>query len=151
MNRNLLAGTVLSLCLAVASATALYAAIPNQTPEQLQKNADLIVVGTIQEIHARRTTDELWDDQVGTVLFLVEKVEKGEKVGPGDQLKIGFWTKNWVGPEGAQIPPHGSGHYVPKADPDAKVRVFVKIKDDGSYEAVLPNGFAPLSTKKPAK
>ena len=42
--------------------------------------------------------------------------------------KIGFWTQHWVGPEGAQIPPHGSGHYVPKADPDAKVRVFVKIK-----------------------
>jgi hypothetical protein len=150
MNRNLLAGTVLSLGLAVVSASALFAAIPNQTPEQLQKNADLIVVGTVQEIHAQRTTDELWDRQTGTVLFLVEQVEKGDKIGPGDQMNIGFWTTDWVGPEGQQ-PPHGNGHYLPKPDPKAKVRVFVQIKEGGSYEAALPNGFAPLAAKKPSK
>jgi hypothetical protein len=150
MNRRLRAGIVLSIGIAVASATALFAAIPNQTPEQLLKNADVIVVGTVQEIHAQRTTDELWDRQTGTVLFLVEQVEKGDKIGPGDQMNIGFWTTDWVGPEGKQ-PPHGNGHYLPKPDPAAKVRVFVQIKEDGSYEALLPNGFVSLSAKKPTK
>lgn len=145
MNRNLRSGIVLSVGLAIAGATAAFAAIPNRTPEQMQKDADLIVVGTVQEIDARRTTDELWNDQVGTVLFLVDKVEKGEKIGAGDQLKIGFWTKTWVGPEGASVPPHGAGHIVPKPSPDAKVRVYIDVKEDGTYEAILPNGFAPLT------
>lgn len=150
MNRRLRAGIVLSIGIAVASATALFAAIPNQTPEQLQKNADVIVVGTVQEIHAQRTTDELWDRQKGTVLFLVEQAEKGDKIGSGDQMNIGFWTTHWVGPEGKQ-PTHGNGHYLPKPDPVAKVRVFVQVKEDGGYEALLPNGFVSLSAKKPTK
>lgn len=143
--------TVLTLGLAVASATALLAAIPNQSPEQLQKNADLIAVGTVQEIDAEKTTDELWERQTGTVLFLVEKTEKGEKVAPGDQMKIGFWTQRWVGPKGVPVPTYGNGHDLPKPDPKAKVRVFVKIKEDGSYEALLPNGFAAIATAKPTK
>ena len=144
MNRRLRSRIVLTFCLAIAGATGAFAAIPNRTPEQLQQDADVIVVGTVQEIRAQRTTDELWHDQTGTVLFLIEKVEKGDKVQLGDQMKIGFWTKRWVGPPG-QVPPHGNGHRLPKSDPKAKVRVFVQRKEDGSYEAILPNGFAELS------
>ena len=146
MFRRLRCGALLSLGMAVVSATALFAAIPNRTPEQLQKDADVIVVGTVQEIHARRTTDELWDRQEGTVLFLVDKVEKekdGLKIEAGDQLNVGFWTMRWVGPRD-EVPPYGAGHHLPKPDPQAKVRVFVQIEDDGTYKAVLPNGFAPL-------
>ncbi|HEV7279920.1 MAG TPA: hypothetical protein VGN57_06860 [Pirellulaceae bacterium] len=151
MTRFLRARTMLFLGLAVAFATAAFAEIASRTPEQLQKAADVIVVGTVQEIHAQRTMDELWDDQVGTVLFLVEKVEKGDKVGPGDQMKIDFWTKRWVGPKGANMPTYGSGHFLPKADPQAKVRAFVQIKEDGSYHAILPNGFNELSPAGNAK
>ena len=137
------------LVFAVAATTA-FAEIANRSPEELRNDADIIVVGTVQEIHAQRTTDELWDDQVGKVLFLVEKLEKGRGVRPGDQLKIGFWTKHWVGPS-ADTPPYGSGHHVPKPDPKAKIRVFIEIKDDGSYEVLLPNGFEELSPTKAAK
>lgn len=149
MARRLFSIAVLSFGLTLASTA--FAEIANQTPEQLQKRSDLIVVGTVQEIQARRTTDELWDDQTGVVLFLVEKVDKGEKIAPGDQLKIAFWTKRWVGPKDANTPTYGSGHRLPKADPKAKVRVFVEIKEDGSYHALLPNGFNELSSTKASR
>lgn len=135
------------------TAAALFAAIPNRTPEQLQERSDVIVVGTVHEIHAQRTTDELWDNQKGTVLFHVEKVEKakeGQKIEAGDQLRIGFWTMRWVGPR-EDAPTYGAGHYLPKPDPTAKVRAYIGIKDDGTYEAILPNGLVPLNAEKPAK
>jgi hypothetical protein len=120
------------------------AEVPMVSPEELQKNADVIVTGKVQAVHAlewRSPSDRDYLDIVFLVALSVEKVEKGEGIKAGDPLFVRSWMlkkrpKDWVGPSG-----HGTA-----PGPGAQVRVFLQGKKDGWYVPLLPNGIEALDS-----
>ncbi len=127
-------------------ATASLAAVPDQNPEQLRKNATHIVTGKVTAIYARERLEKNFRDTDGVVEVAVAGIEKGDGVEPGDAVYARFQTRRWVG-KGPPTQTFGSGHAVPKQD--AEVRVYLRRKA-GGYDALLPNGFEPLAeTAKP--
>ena len=134
---------VLLLITLLSLAALAYAAIPNQTPEQLQANATDIVVGQVQAIYTKQTVSDQWRSSKGVVELLVDAIEKGESFHKGQIIYVRFWTQAWIGD--GHPPPYGTGHELPE-EGDV-VRAYVK-PSKGGLEALLPNGFQIVRTKQ---
>jgi hypothetical protein len=111
------------------------AEIAPQQPEELQKNASHIVIGTVKFIGSSERRDKEWQRTGGVVEIKVSEVEKGKRIEVGDCVYPRFWTQMWIGK--GNPPPYGSGHHLPQVGD--RVRVFLK-QNDGGYDALLPNG-----------
>lgn len=116
------------------------AEIVPQSPDELDKNATHIVVGTVRFIGSAERRDKDWLKSGGVVEIKVSEVEKGKRIEVGDCVYPRFWTQAWIGK--GDPPPYGSGHHLPSVGDRA--RVFLK-QNDGGYDALLPNGFEVIA------
>lgn len=136
---------VVSACLlgALLIAVAVRAEIVAQRPEDLEKNATHVVIGTVRFIGSAESRDKDWLHTGGVVEIKVSEVKKGKRIEPGDCVYPRFWREAWIGK--GDPPPFGTGHHLPKVGD--RVRVFLK-QNDGGYDTLLPNGFEVVA--KPA-
>jgi hypothetical protein len=136
---------IVSGCLLIASliAVGVRAEIAPQTPDELEKRATHIVVGTVRFIGTVEKRDKDWLRTGGVVEIKVNEVKKGKRIEAGDCVYPRFWQTAWIGK--GDPPPYGSGHHLPKVGD--RIRVFLK-ESDGGYDALLPNGFEVVA--KPA-
>src|SRR5436190_19132244 len=117
-----------------------HAEIEPQSPEQLKAQASHVALGEVKMIFTDAVKDAQWLKTAGVVEIQVSKLEKGEKVDPGDAIYARFWRQEWIGK--GDPPPFGSGHHLPKKGD--KVRVYLK-RNAGGYEARLLNGFEGMA------
>jgi hypothetical protein len=110
----------------------------NQTDEQLQQNAELIVSGQVGQVYPFE--DDKGGGYVDNV-FLVEikvaTVEKGSGIKPGDLVFVrcrqaAKRPSGWSGADG-----HG---FVPASE--SSIRAYLRRDGDGRYDPLTPNGIA---------
>jgi hypothetical protein len=128
---------IVPACLLVAAliVVGVRAEIAPQTPDELEKKATHIVVGTVRFIGAAEKRDKEWLRTGGVVEIKVNEVKKGKRIEAGDCVYPRFWQTAWIGK--GDPPPYGSGHHLPKVGDS--VRVFLNASD-GGYDVLLPNG-----------
>ncbi len=120
------------------------AEIPNKTPEKLQESASHIFTGKVLKIYStveRSSTKSEMFHKVAEIA--VEGVEKGEHEGRLAYLR--FWSRRQLGNDPPQ-PGHYGHRGVPKVGTHA--RVYVMTEEDGGYNVLSPNGFAPIDPQK---
>ena len=122
--------------------TALQAEVPNQSPENLKKNATHIVTGKVLKMTEKSTKSANYDDIAGFCEITVTALEKGEGIETGKLVKARYSKRYWIGK--GDPPPGSSGHRgLPKKD--ETVRVYLSKAKDGGYDVILPNGFEKMT------
>lgn len=115
------------------------------SPEELQKESALIVVGRVQ---SHRTEDHPQDDGSVTryvdLTVVVDEVAKGEAK-PGDTIEVRCWT---VVKEPRDGIVWDGGHDAIPAD-GGKARFFLTGKPGGLWSAIYPNGVELLDQTPP--
>ena len=114
------------------------AEVPNQSPEQLKKNAHNIVVGQVQAIYRSSERDANHEHIDSVAEIRVTAVEKGTAFQPGDLVYARFWNRNWLG---AGSPPPGSGGHRGAPKKGESARVYLERGEDQGNNVLLPNGF----------
>ena len=132
------------LVLAALLSFAAQAALPPRAPEQLQADADSVVVGVIEAItKVEETTPKGFPEgYANTTHYLAIRVESAEKGAAASTLMVKGWTilsrpRGWAGPTGI--------HALSTAATGQHVRLFLRSSPDGAFEIVAPNGFEPLT------
>jgi hypothetical protein len=137
------------LFVAALIAVGVRAEIAPQRPDELEKNATHIVIGTVRFIGSTENRDRDWLKSGGVVEIKVTEVRRGKRIEAGDCIYPRFWRQAWIGK--GNPPPYGSGHHLPGVGD--RVRVYLK-ENDGGYDALLPNGIEviakPVSAEAPA-
>ncbi len=111
------------------------------TREDLASRAEVIVHGTVESISIVRDVTNLFDERSFTAILLVDRVERGEGVAPGDRLTIEYWRRQPL-VEGAS----GSvGGYAPLPWQGGEAWVFARrdVEDPSQFIPLLPNGWTP--------
>ena len=115
------------------------AALPPLSPQQLHRNAELIIVGKAASVKASSDGKE---DYTNWIVDLDAKVEAVEKAVPADMtetISVNCWRlksrpSGWVGP---------SGHYSIPAKA-ARFRMWLRKNEAGTWEPLKPNGIQLL-------
>lgn len=134
------------LCGSIVMALAcpgLRAEVPVLSPEELKQQATHIVVGKLTTVYRSVKTGDDFERTSGIAEIVVEKIEKGGGPKVGEVTFVRFWNQHWVGK--GRVPPHSAGHHVPAEG--AVVRAYLKRGQDGTYEALLPNGLAVVAER----
>ena len=121
------------------------------SPEQLKKQADLVVTGKVISISSKigkskiETSPGVHRDEVFTIKILVSTVKKGAGVKSGDQIEIVAWKPV------KRIPPIPGlqGHQTVPAKGDTAT-FFLEGKVGTLLEPILPNGIS-IAKPLPAK
>lgn len=130
-------------------AASVFAAIPVMSPEQLQKNAEQIVVGKLVAVYqAKPKRDKDFEVTAFVLEVRVTKVEKGSHFKVGDLAHIRHSNVRWVG-KGQQPIGSGDGNISIDAKPGDTVHVFLARDQEGGYQPLLPNGFQAAPAAKP--
>ncbi len=129
-----------SIVVALACA-GLRADVPPLGVDELKQQATHVVVGKLTTVYRSAKTGDDFVRTSGIAEIVVEKVEKGGGPKVGEVTFVRFWNQHWVGK--GMVPPHSPGHHVPAEG--AVVRAYLKRGQDGSYEALLPNGLAVVA------
>lgn len=130
---------VLSVFPAIAAAE-----IPNLSVAQLEKRAQAILTGKLTHIYHRSEKQGDYEYTHHLAEIVVDEVRAGQDIQPGDRVYVRYWRKRYVG-AGRPEP----GHYGHRGLPKAGERCIAYLKGsraDG-YDALSPNGFAPLTTR----
>ena len=120
------------------------AEIPNRPPEKLQELATHIFTGKVVRIYSTVERSSPKAEMTFRVAEIeVASVEKGEH--EGRLAYVRFWKRRHLGSD--PPPPAHYGHRgVPKVG--AQTRVYVMTEEDGGYDVLSPNGFAPIDPQQ---
>ena len=131
---NLVAGLLLAFAgLAVAE-------VPNQTLRQLEEGSTHIFTGELRAVYRSVKRGEQFEDTRALAEVLIDKVEKGGGLRPGQAVFLRFWNQEWIGQ--GPPPPSSGGHHIPAEG--TRVRAYVERVKDGTLEVLLPNGLTAL-------
>lgn len=135
-----------SILVVIGGVIAVRAEIVPRSPDELREGASHIATGKVRLIATEVVRDSNWERTAGVVEIQVTRLEKGEGIEAGDCVYARFWREAWIGK--GNPPPFGSGHRLPRKGD--MVRAFLN-KNDGGYDALLPNGFEilPKATNPP--
>lgn len=112
--------------------------VPRASEQELEKRASHIVAGKLRTVYRSVSRDQQYETTDGLAELMIDGVEKGDGLKPGEVVFARFWNQHWIG---KGLPPPGStGHYVPK--PGSQVRAYLERAKDGTFEVILPNGLA---------
>ena len=122
---------------------AVHAEVPLLSSDGLKTEATHIVVGKVRAVYSTTTKSKDWEDTNSVAELSVLNVEKGGLVTGSDVIYAHFWNKKWIGK--GKPEPHSGGHDgghdgVKKGD---VVRAHL-VRKEGTYQVILPNGFASL-------
>lgn len=111
------------------------------TREDLASRAEVIVHGTVESISIVRDVTNRFDERSFTAILLVDRVERGEGVAPGDRLTIEYWRRQPL-VEGAS---ESVGGYSPLPWQGGETWVFARrdVEDPSRLTPLLPNGWSP--------
>jgi hypothetical protein len=115
------------------------AALAPQSEAELNR-AKVIVVGKINGTYKEIERDDEWENSHGVVEIEVEKVERGEKIKPGDVIFARFHNQCWI-KKNEPPPLYGTGHYL--YGNGTKVRAYLH-QGNGAYVVMIPNGLVPF-------
>ena len=119
----------------------LRAAVPNQSVENLQKNATHIVVGKVTKIGHDTTTSGNYEETKYVAEISVTSVEKGEGIIVNEVIKVRYGQRKWIG---AGSPPPGSNGHRGLPKKDGTNRVYLKKVKGRGYDVEFPNGFESI-------
>ncbi len=119
-------------------------------PQGLRDTATHVVVGRVQAIYRRVTTEGNWETTHQVAEVAVTEVEKGEGLQPGGLVYARYWTRKWTG--FSAPPPSTNGHRgVPAEGQSLRIYLarnaydgFSTKNDDGGYNVIGANGFEAL-------
>jgi hypothetical protein len=115
------------------------------TREDLAARAEVIAYGTVEAISIVRDITNHFDERSFTAILIVDRVERGEGVAPGDRLTIDYWRRQPLVEDASE----SVGGYAPLPWQGEKAWVFAR-RDVGNPERLtplLPNGWAPDSDR----
>ncbi|MDA7681198.1 hypothetical protein N8603_02305 [Verrucomicrobiales bacterium] len=136
------------LTVLIVSSFALFGAIAPMTPMDLEKNSDLIITGKVIGMTSKITKSKvekafgIHRDKIFKVTIKITKILKGKGVKLGQNINIGAWQPRvrippYPGPQGNQLIPNKSDF----------VKVYLYVKSENNYTALLPNGFKIKTNK----
>ena len=138
---SLLIGFIATLALV----SAVWAAAPQWTPEQLREKSTHIVTGKADAIYERTEKKSDWEYTYYIVEIRLEDSEKGEGIEKGDLLYARYWHRDWIGD--GHVPTSGMGHGGRPAEGDS-FRAYLtrdaQNNKNGIFIVVGPNGFEKL-------
>jgi hypothetical protein len=111
------------------------------TPESLASRAEVIVHGTVESISIVRDVTNLFDERSFTAILVVDRVERGEGLAPGDRLTIDYWRRRPLVADASD----SVGGYAPIPWQGGSAWVFAR-RDAEAPERLtplLPNGWIP--------
>ncbi|MGA1057707.1 MAG: hypothetical protein ACO3Y3_08420 [Phycisphaerales bacterium] len=111
------------------------------TREDLASRAEVIVHGTVESISIVRDVTNRFDERSFTAILLVDRVERGDGVAPGDRVAIEYWRRQPL-VEGAS---DSVGGYAPLPWQGETAWVFARgdVENPERLIPLLPNGWAP--------
>jgi hypothetical protein len=125
----------------MALTTVLRAEVPDQSLEDLKKQATHIVTGKVEKVTETSTKSANTEDIKGECEVTVSTCEKGEGIETGKVVKARYERSPWIGK--GPTPPRSEGQRgIPKKG--EAVRVYLSKAKDGGYDALFPNGFEQL-------
>ncbi len=144
---RILFGTFSLVMFAISAA---YAAKPETSKKQLEKDATHIIVGKVQTISQVTERVDDYDITHYVAEIPIDKVEKGDSLKVGDIVHARYLRKVW---RGSSVPPPGdSGHWpIPKKDDSVRACLTNKgyngagYTTDGGYDVYYKNGFEILA------
>ena len=117
------------------------AALPPLSPDELQRRAEVVVVGTVNEVTVTATqTKSQFSNWIVKIDATVERADKGSTaIQMGKTLRVECWSLKqrpygWVGP---------SGHYNIPAK-GARFRMWLTRNEAGNWSPLTPNGIILL-------
>lgn len=115
------------------------------TREDLASRAEVIVHGTVESIAVERDLNNLFDERSFTAILLVDRVERGEGIAPGDRLSVEYWRRQPLA-EGAS---DSVGGYWPLPWKGDETWVFARrdVENPSRLTPLLPNGWEPDETR----
>ncbi len=111
------------------------------TREALAERAEVIVHGTVESISIVRDVTNRFDERSFSAIVLVDRVERGEGIAPGDRLTIEYWRRQPL----VESASDSVGGYSPLPWKDSEAWVFARrvVEDPARLTPLLPNGWAP--------
>ncbi len=139
------------LSIAVISVASVWAARPNASPEQLQRNSTVIVTGSVKCTYSSTSQDENWETTKFVAEVVIDRCEKGE-LPPRSIVYARYYQKRWIG---KGIIPAGYSGISPQPQEGQSVRLHLTTEwnesldreSDGGLNIIGPNGVEVLKTK----
>lgn len=134
------------LILLLVSAAA--AEIPDLSAEQLERQAESIITGTLVHTYHRKETKGDYEYTHSLAEIVVDGVRKGQDIEAGDRVYVRYWRKRFVGngrPE--------TGHFGHRGVPNEGTHVLLFLEGDRAdgFDVLSPNGIAALPTGTPRR
>lgn len=109
--------------------------------EGLAARAEIIVHGTVESISIVRDVTNRFDERSFTATLLVDRVERGEGVSPGDRLTIEYWRRQPL----VEVASDSVGGHAPIPWQGDQAWVFARrdADDPNRFTPLLPNGWNP--------
>ena len=109
--------------------------------EALAERAEVIVHGTVESISIVRDVTNRFDERSFTAVLLVDRVERGEGIAPGDRLTIEYWRRQPL----VDVVSDSVGGYVPLPWKGDSAWLFARREVDETSRLIplLPNGWIP--------
>ncbi len=138
-----------TLLLAFSATTPVLAAKALTPKAQLEKAATHVVVGKVGSISSTTNLDAQYATTTYTAQIVINRVEKGDGLKPGDVVEVRYLTRGWQG--SGSPPPFDSGHS-PRPKQNDAVRAYLVNQGyngagyttDGHYDVYYKNGFEIL-------
>ena len=124
------------------------AEVPPRKADELKADAKLIVTGKVRRVKRTRSSNREGVVKRNYAITVdVIEVEKGSVANNKRQViargfRVTKTPSGWAGPSGHYRGPNQTRLSVLKTG--SKVRLFLTVKENGTYEILLPNGFEPL-------
>jgi hypothetical protein len=111
------------------------------TREDLAARAEVIVHGTVESISIVRDVTNQFDERSFSAMLLVDRVERGEGIAPGDRVTVEYWRRRPLA-EGVR---DAVGGYAPLPWQGDSAWVFARrdAENSGPLMPLLPNGWVP--------
>jgi hypothetical protein len=139
MIRFMLASLVFGVGLVLIGEVAT-AEVPDRSAEDMEGAASDVFIGKLRALYRSVRRAEQYEETSGLAEIVVDKVEKGDGVKPGQVVFARYWNRQWIGR--GNPPPGSRGHRNPPEG--TLVRAYVTRGDDGTFEAMLPNGLLEI-------
>lgn len=115
------------------------------SPAEMTKLATHVVVGKVKAIYSYETKGAQWHTWHTVAEVVVDRVEKGKDLQPGQLVYVRYWQRAWISPE--RQPPGTNGHTgVAAVGKTARYYLVNKGYDgdgestDGGFNVVFGNG-----------
>lgn len=107
--------------------------------EELAARATIVVHGTVESIDIERVLNNLYDDRSYEAVLLLDRVERGEELEPGDRVRVRYWRRAALDPSAAS----SVAGFLPLPQVGTEAWLFATSNDDGTQTPILPNGWNP--------